>query len=460
VVDADAGDGSDADAAPDVEADAALTPYTFQVHAQVTAAPRELVWNRAHYQFTLAPAAPWERGEPLAGAVVAVDTPTGRVEHVTDERGVAEVTVYREAPFSLTVAREGHLPVRSYHELTVEDVEAQTAAEGAFRFPVLWPVSSRVRPDTVEVRVEAVDPEAATAWMVFGAPMHFMGGQPRWTIIVKRLLGDEPAWVNVMPAEPQPDGSNRFTELIEIELPDTARDRTAWVDIDREPTVEPLRYLGATLELPDDAESGFLVHGLGPDSTFQLLDPETLMAVGAAENHLKAPTRVTAEVISWGRPFDELLWFIQVFHFDATFDLWERWPATTAYPTRGRELAEGFRLMDTPRILSPSDDDGDLTSTFATQPLEGAELRELIIMDDDRRHELWVVAWYHDREVILPPLPEGYAVDLDWPAPGSLGWFGLRAQANVLVADRDPELPQWHDYQVSTSIRERLVLDW
>ena len=432
-IDPDAGD-ADRDAAPDArpdgEADAEADLFSFEVHVE----------SCSGYLF--------EPGDaPVPAAAVAVDTPSGRTETQADDQGVARIAVEPDAEWvTVTVAKEGYLPLLTYYRMTVETIDAIIAANGDFVM-CTTPIADIVQPRYMTITVSATGVPEGARWH---ASIDGAGGQ-------RAMLPDEVLsfpWVEegsepvtllgaLVERVPDPDRPEAMTELVLQEIPDTLEDRSVVVEFDGVSETEPITVRDVTLLLPEDEQSLFRTLGLIHSEELFAWERETFLWCGFSLNYREAADRVTVDVAYLPLADEDLLWSFRL------------WPATTdgsspwsqgwlsAAPEPGAEI----QVIDVPRLSSPVGEPATLGSTFSWQPVEGSE--EEVLWISSRTRSLWAVLSFGQSTVELPDLPSGYDESADWPAEGSAGFFGVSVVRNPIllipVAERNPVEPLYSD---------------
>jgi hypothetical protein len=427
---------------------------------------------------------PWERGEPVAGALVAVDDAVGRTELTTAQDGRALASVGPDEPFTVTVACPQHRPVVTLYELTRDEVEARVAAQGAVVVQLCRPGAEAERRRVV-LSASGL-PEGAWAFSGrydrHGWPAAIEPGDDRaWSLLdgwvggstieheVELLSGDR--WITALLVEPRRDAAApaEITALGSFDLVD---DRTDLIVFDFDAGLEREVIEGVTLRWP----AGSLLASRGPALHPLLLAPygpsPTLDAPawGGALRRAETATSITVDAAYFPAAGRRLFWEINVIADGVVSERLDQ-PRSRRYLAGPPEPGETFDVLDIP-VLDASDAPQTLRSTFAWEHVEGAERYRLDLVDpaseaDDGLYHaraeqlhgqvLWSVISGHAARVTLPELPSGFSPDWWWL---ELARPLLHAYRNVDVEDRDPEAGPYVDYEHSFSYGEMVSLEW
>lgn len=379
-----------------------------------------------------------EAGDPIEGVLIAVDSPDGREIFTTDGSGRAAVEISGDPEWiTFTLAIEGYA-LFTHYRMTTEDIEEWLDLDGHIE-TLMWPLAGPAT-DSIEVLVYAVGAPDGSTFCSSAEPFYLTCGDTRdiARFYVESTSDPVPALGFVI------DKNGEFTEIEVAETENGLEDQSVELIFDGSTEVTSQNQ-PFTILLPEDEESLFTTVGTYTDQLLPVfvMEPGTYLVRGGATGHVYDDKELSLDMdVDWFPLTGEDLLFGIALYVDEDFDRY-----TYAWFSQGLSV-DPYEIIDIPRISSP-DPDGNLSSQFSWQSIQGADQYGMMISDDEIETILWMVFSDHDHEITLPDLPDGYDPSNDWPSD-LLGGFWIYAWQNP-YAEGDPDEPLRIDQQESTS---------
>jgi hypothetical protein len=322
---------------------------------------------------------------------------------MTDADGVARFTLPDDAEHvTMTVARQGSMPVETIYRATREEIDAEIARAGEL-YVVLEPPAGP--PDeyvTITARSTVPFCISVDVWDVCTM---------RGMVTARAVRSNEP--LRVVATSIDLEGCP--LELIDTTISDSLFDREIDLVFDGSGRTDATLHRFA-VRLPADAASSFQQYGLYTGGRFPLLvqDPAATRIIGGACDERVSADGMTVEMTAaWFETEGEEPLF-DILAFPDTPGVHDGSVLELSYRRLFGPPAMGglYPLMDVPRI-SPQMN-LDLATTFESQPVDGANVYALGVLDARSGGLLWHARSYRPQPITLPALPDGYST-IDWP---------------------------------------------
>jgi hypothetical protein len=357
--------------------------------------------------YDLDTAAADRRGHAISGAQVALDVPSrDRQALVTDAEGKARIVVPKDVEyFTWTVAKPGRVPVRTFYRVTVEEVQARLDHKGEL-FTIMAPLPEPVSvTETTVVTLSASVPFCSSAWY---SDWCSDGGEHQREV----LRTSQPFTLVAHSVDEQ----GCPVELREVTLPDTLTDHAVELDFDGSNPAVAERF-DITMQLPEDPSSLLNTDGplLSDRQPFWALDADARIRGGACNKRYDAAARKLDFTISYFPKGDEDLAFYSTLFVEG-HGTWASQNVVSQHFFGTTDPGPGtYHALDIPELLASPAGEVSRSSHFSWRPVPGARSYLFDVMQHEPTpYSVWSVATWHQQDIDLPDLPDGYDPASDW----------------------------------------------